>query len=158
MNLIMPKLNQVRFPARSREVVSPYLSPGMPRDRSLHRDSLFGKVYQEPGKGTWSASLNNPVQGGTILLKSWSSSVGISIDWRTRSHRKTHGHSRSLDWWKKRGRYIPCPFSSIFMNSEEIGIVYPQGPWEHLDRWFFHIHEVVGECATWDRYKPLDLS
>ena len=82
-------------------------------------------------------SLNNPVRGGMTLLKSWSSSVGISIERRTRFRRKTHGHSWPLDWRKKRGRYIPFPFSSIFVNSEEIGIVDPQGPWEHLDRWFF---------------------
>ena len=46
----MHKLNQVRLPVRYREFVSTYLSPGMPRNRSLHRDSLLEKVYQEPGK------------------------------------------------------------------------------------------------------------
>jgi hypothetical protein len=38
MNLIMHELNQVRLPVRPREFVSPCLSPGMPRNRSLHRD------------------------------------------------------------------------------------------------------------------------
>ena len=109
-------------------------------------------------KGLECASLNNPVWGGMTLLKSRSRSVGISIDRRMRSRRKIHGHSRPLDWRKKQGHYIPCPFSSIFVNSEEIGIVDPQGPWEHLDCWFFHVQEVVGECATWDRSEPSELS
>jgi hypothetical protein len=38
MNLIMHELNQVRLPVCPREFVSPCLSPGMPRNRSLHRD------------------------------------------------------------------------------------------------------------------------
>ena len=109
-------------------------------------------------KGLECASLNNPVRGGMTLLKSRSNNVGISIDRRTRFRRKTHGHSRPLDWRKKQGCYIPCLFSSIFVGSEEIGIVDPQGPWEHMDHWFFHIHEVVGECTMWDRSESLDLS
>jgi hypothetical protein len=67
----MHNLNQVRLPIRSREFVSPYLSPGMPQNRSLHRDSLLGRVYQEPRKkkGLECASLNNPVRRGMTLLK-----------------------------------------------------------------------------------------
>jgi hypothetical protein len=31
---------------------------------------------------------------------------------------------------------MPQPFSFIFVSSEEIGTVDPQGPWEYLDRPF----------------------
>jgi hypothetical protein len=154
----MHKLNQVKLPVRSREVVYPYLSPGMSWNRSLHKDSLLGKGYQNLEKGLGCASLNNPVRGGMTLLKSWSSNVGISIDQRTRFRRKTHGHSRPFDWQKKRGCYIPCPFSSIFVNSKEIGIVDPHGPWEHPDRWFFPHPWSSGRVHKLDRSELLDLS
>ena len=59
-----------------------------------------------------------------------------------------------------RGDGVKClnPFSFIFVSSEEIGTVDPQGPWEYLDHWFFHVQGVAGECTARDRSEPLDLS
>jgi hypothetical protein len=50
------------------------------------------------------------------------------------------------------------PFSFIFVSSEGIGTVDPQGLWEHLDHWFFHIQGAVGECTAWDKSESSDLS
>jgi hypothetical protein len=44
------ELSQVSSPFSG--ICFPYLYPGMPRNRPLHRDSLLRKVYQEPGKRT----------------------------------------------------------------------------------------------------------
>ena len=74
----MHKLNQVRIPARSQGVVYPYLSPGMPRNRSRHRDfPSLERFTKNPEKGLERASLNNPVRGGMTLLQFRCSSVGI---------------------------------------------------------------------------------
>jgi hypothetical protein len=48
-------------------------------------------------------------------------------------------------------------FSFIFVSSEEIGTVDPQGPWEYLDHWFFHVQGAAGECTVRDRPEPSDL-
>jgi hypothetical protein len=92
MNLIMLKLNQVRLPARSREVVSPYLSPGMPLGKLFPLIYLqgclgidlfteipsLGRFTKNLEKGLEWASLNNPVRGGMPLLKFQGCSIGIS--------------------------------------------------------------------------------
>jgi hypothetical protein len=54
------------------------------------------------------------------------------------------------------------------MGSEEIRTVDPQGPWEYLDRRFFHVQGVVEECTgrnqselsdlDWKTRQSLDLS
>jgi hypothetical protein len=57
----MWKLNQVSLLAHSLEIVSPYLSPGMLWNRSLHIDTLLGKVTKNLEKGLECASLSNLV-------------------------------------------------------------------------------------------------
>ena len=69
LNLIMPRLNDVRLPASSREIVSlhPYL--GKPRSRPLVEIPSLERFTQNLEYELEGASLNNPVRGGTILLK-----------------------------------------------------------------------------------------
>jgi len=131
----------------------------MPQNRSFHRDfpslEWFIKNLE---KGPECAILNNPVGGGMIVLKSWSSRVGMSNE--------STDEVPSKDLWsftivrltieRRALRALP-PFSSIFTNSKEIGTIDPQCPWKHLDHQSCHIHEVVEECAWWNRSEPSNL-
>ena len=98
-------------------------SPGIDLFAEIPSLERFTKNLE---KGLECASLNNPVQGGMTLLKFWSSSVGISHESTDEILLEDPWSFMTIRLTKVTRALHTLPlFLSIFVNSDEIGIVDP---------------------------------